>query len=72
MIISKDAEKAFDKLKYPLVVKITQHSRNRRKRTQSDKKKKKKNNSETHTHKLIANVLNGERLNTLPIRAERG
>ena len=70
MIISKDAEKAFDKLKYPLVVKITQHSRNRRKLTQSDKKKKK--NSETHTHKLIANVLNGERLNTLPIRAERG
>ena len=71
MIISKDAEKAFDKLQYPLVVKITQHSRNRRELSQSDKKKKKKL-SETHTHKLIANILNGERLNTLPIRAERG
>ena len=71
MIISKDAEKAFDKLQYPLVVKITQHSRNRRELSQSDKKKKKKL-SETPTHKLIANILNGERLNTLPIRAERG
>ena len=69
MIISNDAEKAFDKLQYPLVVKkkITQDSRNRRELSQSDKKYFQK-----HTHKLIANILNAERLNTLPIRAERG
>ena len=47
MIISKDAEKAFDKLQYPLVVKkkITQDSRNRRELSQSDKKYFQK-----HTH----------------------
>ena len=50
MIISKDAEKAFDKLQYPLVVKITQHSRNRRELSQSDKKKKKNFQKHTHTN----------------------
>lgn len=47
MIFSKDAEKVFDKLQYPLVVKITQHSSNRRELSQSDLKKK---NFQQHTH----------------------
>lgn len=45
MIISKVAEKVFDKLQYPLVVKITQHSRNRRELSKSDIKK----NFQKHT-----------------------
>lgn len=50
MIISKDAEKVFDKLQYPLVVKITQHSSNRRELSQSDLKKKKNFQQHTHTN----------------------
>ena len=50
MIISKDAEKVFDKLQYPLVVKITQHSSNRRELSQSDLKKKTFSNTHTQTY----------------------
>ena len=46
MVISKDAEEVFDKLQHPLVVKISQHSKNIREPPQSDKNYQK----HTHTH----------------------
>ena len=58
MIISKDAEKAFDKIQHPFMIKIFQQIGTRREFPQPDK---------GHLQKPTANIIfNGKRLNTFP------
>ena len=61
MIISIDAEKAFDKIQHPFMIKILQKNRHRRNLPQHGK---------TVYDKPTANIiLNGEKLKAFPLRS---